>query len=37
MSLSRLIAECSDYDFKEKLEVNKPRSWLKSISAFSNC
>lgn len=34
--LHKLIAECSDYDFKEKLEVKKPKSWLKSISAFSN-
>ena len=37
MSINRLIAECSDYDFKERLEISKPRSWLKSISAFSNC
>ena len=35
--LFKLISECSDYDFKEKLEVNKPKSWLKSVSAFSNC
>lgn len=34
--LDKLIAECSDYDFKEKLEINKPKSWLKSVSAFSN-
>ena len=34
--LYKLISECSDYDFKEQLEVNKPKSWLKSISAFSN-
>lgn len=34
--LYKLISECSDYDFKEKLEINKPKSWLKSISAFSN-
>ena len=37
MSLSKLIAECTDYDFKEKLEISKPKSWLKSVSAFSNC
>lgn len=34
--LNKLIAECSDYDFKERLEVSKPKSWLKSVSAFSN-
>ena len=31
-----LIAECSFYDFKEKLERKKVKSWLKSISAFAN-
>ena len=34
--LEKLIAECSDYDFKEQLEVNKPKSWLKTVSAFAN-
>ncbi len=34
--LHKLIVECSDYDFKEKLEINKPKSWLKSVSAFAN-
>ena len=34
--LYQLISECSDYDFKEMLEVNKPKSWLKSVSAFAN-
>ena len=34
--LKKLIAECTDYDFKEFLEERKPRSWLKSISAFAN-
>ncbi len=29
--------ENSNIDFKEKLEVNKPKSWLKSVSAFANC
>lgn len=32
----KLIAECSDYDFKSSLEENKPKSWLKSVSAFAN-
>ena len=31
-----LIAECTAYDFKEMLEKKKIKSWLKSISAFSN-
>ena len=31
-----LIAECTDYDFKENLEDSKPKSWLKSVSAFAN-
>ncbi|MBR0294913.1 MAG: ATP-binding protein [Bacilli bacterium] len=31
-----MIVECSDYDFKEDLETKKPRSWLKSVSAFAN-
>ncbi len=34
--LHKLIAECSDYDFKEQLEIKKPKSWLKSVSAFAN-
>ena len=31
-----LIAEATEYDFKSAAEVNKPRSWLKSVSAFAN-
>lgn len=34
--LEVLISECTDYDFKEKLEIKKTKSWLKSISAFAN-
>ena len=34
--IEKLISECSDYDFKEELEEKKPRSWLKSVSAFAN-
>lgn len=34
--LSKLISECSDYDFKLDLEIKKPKSWLKSVSAFAN-
>lgn len=32
----RWIAECTECDFKVALEVKKPKSWLKSVSAFSN-
>lgn len=28
--------ESSNIDFKEKVEYNKPKSWLKSVSAFAN-
>ena len=31
-----LIAECTAYDYKESLEEKKPKSWLKSVSAFAN-
>lgn len=34
--LNKLIAECTDYDYKEDLEIKKPKSWLKSVSAFAN-
>ena len=36
MELKALIAECTAYDFKVMLEEKKPKSWLKSISAFAN-
>lgn len=29
-------AESTNIDYKEKLEKNKPKSWLKSVSAFAN-
>ena len=31
MSLETLIAECTAYDFKLKLEEKKPKSWLKNV------
>ena len=31
-----LVAEATKCDFKERLESKKPKSWLKSISAFAN-
>ena len=36
MDLNTLIAECTAYDYKEMLEDKKPKSWLKSVSAFAN-
>ena len=36
MELNALVAECTAYDFKVMLEEKKPKSWLKSISAFAN-
>ena len=36
MELKNLIAECTAYDFKVMLEEKKPKSWLKSVSAFAN-
>lgn len=34
--LEQLIAEATECDFKVALEIKKPKSWLKSVSAFSN-
>lgn len=31
-----LIAEATEYEFKTSVEVDKPRSWLKTVSAFAN-
>ena len=36
MNIETLIAECTAYDFKVMLEEKKPKSWLKSVSAFAN-
>ena len=36
MELKTLIVECTAYDFKVMLEEKKPKSWLKSVSAFAN-
>ena len=36
MELNSLISECSAYDFKLMLEEKRPKSWLKSVSAFAN-
>lgn len=34
--IEQLLTESTEYDFKEALEVKRPKSWLKSVSAFSN-
>jgi predicted HTH transcriptional regulator len=31
-----LLAESTEYEFKSELEVKKPKSWLKTVSAFAN-
>lgn len=36
MKLSDYIGEATEYDKKEILEERKPKSWLKSVSAFAN-
>ena len=36
MRISDYIGETTEYDKKEMLEERKPKSWLKSISAFAN-
>lgn len=34
--ISSFIGESSEYDKKELVEIKKPKSWLKSVSAFAN-
>ena len=34
--IEELVAEVSECDFKVALETRKPKSWLKSISAYAN-
>ena len=34
--VNELIAECTDYNVKISLETKKPKSWLKTVSAFAN-
>lgn len=31
-----LIGEATAYDKKQMLEIKRPKSWLKSVSAFAN-
>ena len=32
----KLIGETTTYDKKQMLEAKRPKSWLKSVSAFAN-
>ena len=34
--ITKLIGETTEYDKKQMLEEHKPKSWLKSVSAFAN-
>ncbi len=36
MMIEDLVGECTAYDFKLMLEEKRPKSWLKSVSAFAN-
>lgn len=36
MKISDYIGETTAYDKKAELEIKKPKSWLKSVSAFAN-
>ena len=36
INIDTLIGEATAYDKKERVERNKPKSWLKSVSAFAN-
>lgn len=36
IDLSKYPGETNLYEKKEKLETSKPKSWLKTVSAFAN-
>lgn len=36
MTISKFVGETTEYDKKLTLEEKKPKSWLKSVSAFAN-
>lgn len=36
MDINLWIGEATAYDKKQLLEVKRPKSWLKSVSAFAN-
>lgn len=34
--IEKLVAETTECNFKVAIETKKPKSWLKSVSAFAN-
>ena len=36
VNVEKLLMELTDCEFKEMLEVKRPKSWLKTVSAFAN-
>lgn len=36
LDMKQLLGETTEYDKKESLEMKRPKSWLKSVSAFAN-
>ena len=36
MNIRELIGEATEYDKKLEVEIKKPKSWCKSVSAFAN-
>ena len=37
LKISDYLGEATEYDKKEFLETKRPKSWLKTVSAFANC
>ena len=36
MKITELLGEATEYDKKQAVETKKPKSWLKTVSAFAN-
>ena len=36
MNIHDILGETTEYDKKECLEIKRPKSWCKSVSAFAN-
>lgn len=36
MKITELLGEATEYDKKQAIETKKPKSWLKTVSAFAN-
>ncbi len=36
MNITEILGETTEYDKKQAVEIKKPKSWLKSVSAFAN-